>query len=219
MPDWDKIYKAFNKKGEDWKNISEGVIPQCFINGINPIFLDFISNTNFKNKYVFDIGCGNGKYLIYLSELGWQTDGMDASQTSVQMTKEALGKKAGKITQDNMFEMDIDKNKYDLIISISTINHGYKKDLNKLINNIYNVLQNDGYAFITIPDKKCINTWKTFQKHKKLDDNTVVPLIGPEKDIPHSFYDQTEIEEMFKNFSSLEMKEDINGQWIIIAKK
>lgn len=219
MPDWDKIYKAFNKKGKDWQNISEGVMPQCFINGINPIFIDFVNNTKFKNKSVFDIGCGNGKYLIYLSALGFATDGIDFSETSIQMTKQELGDRAGTIKQADMFNMEITPNKYDLIISISTINHGYKKDLQKLINQIHTALTDGGYAFITIPDKECLHTWQTFKKHKKLDDNTVVPLIGPEKDIPHSFYDKEEIEEMFAKFSNLKMEKDVSGQFVISTKK
>ncbi len=219
MTNWDKIYKAFNKKGKDWEDVSDGVIPQCFINGINPLFIDFINKKNFKTKYAFDIGCGNGKYLNYLSSLGFKTDGIDFSQTSVNMTKKTLGKRAGKIKKANMFKMEIDSNKYDLIISISTINHGFKKDLTKLINHIYDALLDDGSVYITIPDTKCLNTWNTFKKFKKIDENTVTPLIGPEKDIPHSFYNKKEIEKMFKKFKHLKTPKDETGQWAITASK
>lgn len=219
MANWDKIYKAFNKKGKDWENISNGVMPRCFVEDISPIFLEFIEKTKFKNKYVFDIGCGKGNYLLFLSSLGWQTDGIDFSETSVKMTRDLLGDNTDDIRQADMFDMEITPNKYDLVISIRTINHGFKKDLSKLINQIYESLLDGGYAFITIPDKKCLQTWQTFQKHKKLDENTVIPLIGPEIDIPHSFYDKYEIEEMFGKFSKLDMKKDESGQWMVIARK
>ena len=219
MPNWDKIYQAFNKGGEDWKNITDGVMPQCFINDIHPDFVNLISEGNFKTKYAFDIGCGNGKYLSFLSALNWQTDGVDHSQTSVDMTRENLGTRAGNIHQADMFDMHISSGKYDLIISISSINHGFKKDLSKLINEIHAALLENGKTFITIPDKSCLETWKTFQKHKKLDDNTAEPLIGPEKGIPHSFYSKKEIKTMFAKFKKLQMKQDKTGQWLVIATK
>jgi 2-polyprenyl-3-methyl-5-hydroxy-6-metoxy-1,4-benzoquinol methylase len=219
MPDWDKIYKAVNKGGQPWQDINDGVIPYCFLEGVNPLFIKFIAKNKFKHKHVFDIGCGEGRYLIYLSALGWQTDGVDSSQTSVDMTKKVLGDKAGDIQQANMFTMEIATDKYDLIMSISTINHGFKKDLSKLIDEIYTALLKNGKTFITVPDKKCINTWRTFKKHKKIDENTVEPLIGPEKGIPHSFYTKEEIEKMFTKFKKLKMKEDKTGQWLVMATK
>jgi 2-polyprenyl-3-methyl-5-hydroxy-6-metoxy-1,4-benzoquinol methylase len=219
MVNWDKIYKAFNKKDKNWQDMNDGIVPACFTEGINPLFIEFLTRTNFKNKYVFDIGCGNGKYLSYLSSLDFKTDGIDFSKTSIAMTKEALGEKVGDIRQADMFDMNIAADKYDLIISISTINHGLKKDLQKLINEIYTAIVDGGKAFITIPDKKCLKTWRTFKKHKMLDENTAIPLIGAEKDIPHSFYDKKELEEMFTKFSKLEMQKDKTGQWIMIATK
>jgi len=219
MADWDKIYQSFNKGGKDWQKINDGIMPQCFINGISPLFIEFISKTNFKNKHVFDIGCGNGKYLVFLSALGWQTDGIDHSKTSVDMTKQALGDKAGDIKQADMLKIELPTDKYDLIISISTINHCFKADLSKLINKIYAALLKNGKTFITIPDKNCLQTWKTFQKHKKLDDNTATPLIGPEKGIPHSFYTTDEIKQMFAQFKHLDMKQDESGQWLVMATK
>jgi 2-polyprenyl-3-methyl-5-hydroxy-6-metoxy-1,4-benzoquinol methylase len=219
MPDWDTIYKTYNKGGKEWDKMKEGVLPYCFINGISPHFVDFVKKTKFSQEYALDIGCGNGKYLHYLAKLGFKTDGIDASTTSIEMTKKILSDKNSCIKKVNMFDMQIDKDKYDLIISISTINHGSKKDLSKLIEQIHKNLCTKGYTFITIPDKKCLETWDTFQKHEVLDENTIAPLIGPEKGIPHSFYTKTEIEGMFKNFSKLDMQTDVSGQWIIIATK
>ena len=219
MANWDKIYKAFNKKDESWQDMNAGVVPCCFIEGISPLFVEFVSKTNFKDSYVFDIGCGKGQYLNYLASLGFKVDGIDFSETSVAMTKEVLGLKVGNIKQADMFNMKIIPNKYDLIISIRTINHGFKKDLQKLVNEIYTALMDGGKTFITIPDKKCLKTWRTFKEHKMLDKNTAIPLIGPEKDIPHSFYDKVELEKMFAKFSKLEMKKDESGQWIVISTK
>jgi 2-polyprenyl-3-methyl-5-hydroxy-6-metoxy-1,4-benzoquinol methylase len=219
MADWDKIYKGYNKGGKEWQAINDGMVPFCFLEGINPLFIDFIEKAKFKSKRVLDIGCGNGKYLVFLSELGFYVDGIDSSETSVEMTKKALRGKAGEIRQADMFDMEIKNGKYDLIISISTINHGYKKDFQKLIAKIHTALITDGKFFANIPDKKCLGTWRTFKKYKTINENTVLPLLGPEKDIPHSFYTKKEIEEVLDKFTDLKMKKDKHGQWIVIAGK
>ena len=219
MPTWEKIYKAKNKGGKDWQKLRDGVTPFCFIEEVSPEFSKFIKQTKLTKKHVLDIGCGQGRYLVYLSSLGFQTDGVDSSQTAVKMTKKALGKKTGRIWRADMFKMKIPQNKYDLIISISTVQHGPKKDLQKLINNIHQSLLPDGQAFISIPDQGALKIWRTCKKYKRLNKNTVVPLVGPEIGTPHSFYSKAEIRKIFSQFAKLKMTKNKHGQWSVIGTK
>lgn len=219
MTTWEKIYKAHDKGGKSWQSVSDGYTPFCFIEDVSLLFKKFIEKTKFSQKHVLDIGCGKGRYLIYLSSLGFQTDGVDSSPMAVKMTKKVLGKKAGRIWKTDMFKMDIEKDKYDLIISISTVQHGIKKDLQKLIKKIHQVLLPGGHTFITIPDQGALSTWQTCQKYQRLNKNTVVPTIGPEIGIPHSFYSQAEIKKIFAQFADLKMEKSKFGQWSVMATK
>jgi len=40
---------------------------------------------------VIDIGCGNGKYLVFLKTQGFEVNGIDSSPTAVEMRKGFLG--------------------------------------------------------------------------------------------------------------------------------
>ncbi len=51
-----------------------------------------------------------------------------------------------------MFDYKIAEKKYDLVFSISTIHHGLKEDVVKLIKRIYDKLVDGGHTFITLPD-------------------------------------------------------------------
>ena len=82
--------------------------------------------------YVLDIGCGTGKYLKFLHSLKFKTDGIDSSKTAIQITKKGLPIDS-KINCTKMFEFKIPKDRYDLIISISTIHHGTKVQIQNLI--------------------------------------------------------------------------------------
>ena len=56
MTVWDKIYQDYKNGGEAYATLQQGLIPE---------FLEFIKAHDFKIKKVLDIGCGNGKYLVF----------------------------------------------------------------------------------------------------------------------------------------------------------
>src|SRR3989339_1017126 len=101
MTIWDNIYKNYQKGGEAWATLSEET---------HPLFKQFLRQSNFELKHVLDIGCGIGKYLKILQVGGFKTDGIDSSETAVEMTKKILGDDSI-IVCVNMFEFEIPKNK------------------------------------------------------------------------------------------------------------
>lgn len=183
MTIWDNIYKNYQKSGVVWASLSEE---------IHPLFINYLLQTNFDFRHVLDIGSGTGKYLKFLQASTFRTDGIDSSETAVKMTKALLGNDSI-ISYVNMFEFEIPSNKYDLIISISTIYHGTKGQVQNLINKIYEALIVSGKIFITVPDLENSKKWNTFKNHKEIANCTFTPLIGPEKGLLHSFYTKEEV--------------------------
>lgn len=210
MTIWDNIYKNYKQGGEAYATLRKGLIPE---------FLSFIEENNFKVKHVLDIGCGNGKYLLFLKELGFQTDGIDSSPTAIEMTKVSLGVDS-EINLANMYEYRIRANKYDLIISIAAIHHGLKKPVRDLIKQFYPALLPGGRFFITLPDNEGSAHWTMMVEHYEIEPGTRVPLSGPEKDLPHSSFTKAEIEEMFSEFKNLQLNLLMDrGRWIITGEK
>lgn len=56
-------------------------------------------------------------------------------------------------------------------------------------------------------------------EHETLEDGTCIPLIGPEKGLPHSFYSKEEIDKIFSIYSRIESDLDERGRWIITGEK
>lgn len=210
MTVWDKIYQDYKQGGEEYATLRKGLIPE---------FLEFIKNNNFKLKNVLDVGCGNGKYLVFLKSLDFKASGLDSSPTAVSMTKEAVGEDLN-ILCANMYEYEMPATSYDLIISIAAIHHGLKKQVSGAIKNIYNALVSGGLCFITLPDNEGNSHWTMMVGHKEIEPGTRVPLSGLEKDLPHSSYTKAEITEMFSDFKkiNLQLLAD-RGRWIITAEK
>ncbi|MFX0198814.1 MAG: class I SAM-dependent methyltransferase [Candidatus Hodarchaeota archaeon] len=209
MTIWDEIYKEYKRVGKAWASLDEE---------IHPIFKEFLKNSVFKLKSVFDIGCGDGRYLKLLELSGFNIAGIDSSETAIEMAKVILDNKSA-VTVANMYLYEIPKEKYDLIISIAALHHGKKPEITNLIDTIYSALVPNGKTFITIPDLSCVETWDTFKTRKEIERGTFVPLIGPEKGLPHSFYTKKEIQELFIKFKDLKLFKDDIGRWIVQASK
>ncbi|MFH1838575.1 MAG: class I SAM-dependent methyltransferase [Candidatus Kuenenbacteria bacterium] len=210
MTIWDNIYKNYQNGGEAWASLSEEIYP---------LFKQFLNQSNFKLKYVLDIGCGTGKYLKILQSNGFKINGIDSSKIAVEITKKILNKNSVVLCV-NMFEFEILKNKYALVISISTIHHGTKEQVQNLINKIYNALVDNGRIFITVPNLKSSKKWNTFfRDQKKIAKGVFVPLLGPEKGLPHSFYTKKEAQKLFSKFKNLKLDLDSHGRWVAQASK
>jgi len=209
MTIWDNIYKNKKKNGDTWATPSDRYFPS---------FEQFLKQSNFEIKHALDIGCGIGKYLKILQSKEFKTDGVDSSKTAVEMTKKLLGDNSTILCAD-MFEFEIPKNKYDLIISILTIHHGTKKQVQNLIDRIYEAIMVNGKIFITVPDFESSKKWNTFKNHEKITEGTFAPLSGPEKGLPHSFYAKEEVKKLFSKFTNLKLNIDDEGNWVAQASK
>jgi hypothetical protein len=102
---------------------------------------------------------------------------------------------------------------------VATIQHGFKKDVQNLINKINSALVVGGKMFITIPDFESSKKWNTFKNHKDLGGGTFAPLSGPEKGLPHSFYTKAEVRKLFAKFSDAKIRLDDRGRWVAQASK
>jgi SAM-dependent methyltransferase len=209
MTTWDTIYKNYQQGGEAWATLQEGLLPQ---------FLTFVKGNTFEKQKALDIGCGTGKYLLFLQHLGFQVLGIDSSATAVEMTQKALGDTSTALCA-NMFTYDIPKHTYDFIFSISTIHHGLKAEVAHLIDSIYRSLAPGGKVFITLPDIEKHKHWRTFKTEKEIAPGTYVPQTGPEKGLAHSVFSEQEIRQIFIEFNDVNLSLDEIGRWCITGSK
>ena len=209
MTVWDSISKNYQKCWEERATLKEWLLPQ---------FIKFIEHTSFDKKSVFDIGCGNGKYLVYLQNLGFKIAWIDSSPTAIEIIQNNI-KNNENIYCADMYSKKIQPNEFDLIISIQTIHHWSKQEIIKLIDMIYTALLSKWKIFITLPNYESSNYRNTFKDKTEIFPGTFIPNSWPEKGLAYSFFTQEEIQQIFKKFKNITTQLDSGGRRIIIWEK
>lgn len=206
MTTWDDIYKNFNEGGPAWATLGEE---------LHPAFLAFLERAEFSCRKALDIGCGEGKYLKFLQEVGFRTTGLDSSPTAVQMAKVALEGKGQWIVAD-MFEFAYPAAAFDLVLSHATLHHGPKTRVVELIHKIHTMLVPDGNLFLTLPSEESKKKWPMMEGHQILEDGTCVPTRGPEKGLAHSFFSLAETVRLFAGkYKGLSITTDPAERWVV----
>ena len=208
MPDWEEIFK---EKGYVF------VDPHQDMSRLATIF------HKHEVKRILDLGCGTGRHLAYLSQAGFEVSGFDSSKTALDLAKKWLEEECleADILQCRMEEaFPYPDGHFDAVISIQVIHHNLMLDILTTVNEIERVLKTGGYIFITVPilgpkPEKSEDDWELHW----VEEGTYIPQSGPESGIPHHYFTEEEIHEIFSNFKILEMYMDDTDHRCILAIK
>ena len=99
-------------------------------------------------KEVLDLGIGQGRNSIPLAELGFNVTGVDYSTKCLEVCKNTCNKL--NLVQSDIRTFDIEKDKYDMIISGYVLHFLHKNDSYQIIKNIKNNLKNNGIVYISV---------------------------------------------------------------------
>jgi ubiquinone/menaquinone biosynthesis C-methylase UbiE len=206
MPDWEKI---FEEKGYVF------VDPHQDMSRLTKLF-------HSKNvKKVLDLGCGTGRHLVFLSRAGFEVSGFDSSKTALELTEKWL--------KEEELDADIRLCRmeesfpypdafFDAVISIQVIHHNLMQDIRTSIREVERVLKIGGIIFITVPilgpkPENPEDDWHL----QPVEDGTFIPQSGPESGIPHHYFTEDELHEVFRNFKIQEMYMDDTDHRCILS--
>ena len=112
----------------------------------------FILNIIKNRKRVLDVGCGSGKHVSILENLGYEVTGIDKSKRMVEVSKAN--------TRSDIYNMDVlDLNfeeKFNAIICIKSVLNHLKsyEEFELAIKNMINCLEKDGIIIIDLDNKR-----------------------------------------------------------------
>lgn len=180
---------------------------------------EYISNKyNFKNHNILDIGAGAGTYLITVAKKDKTVTGkmIDLPEISKiqnrNIIKENLQERLSSISCDYNKEFPVEN--YDDIFLFAVVHQEPKKNVIKLLDNIYKILKPNGRLFLTsffLNDDKVSPEFSV---------QFAIEMLANSKN--GKVYTHSEIKELLKNcnFSSVERIEEIpSPATLYIAKK
>jgi 2-polyprenyl-3-methyl-5-hydroxy-6-metoxy-1,4-benzoquinol methylase len=105
-----------------------------------------------------DIGCGTGEVLEYFTKKGWDTKGIEPSDNARSYAVENLGLSVEK----EEYLQKLKEKSFDVISMWHVLEH--VPQLNKRMEQVKNIMKDDGVAFIALPNYK---SWdgEYYKKH------------------------------------------------------
>lgn len=156
-------------------------------------------------KEVLDLGIGQGRNSIPLAELGFNVTGVDYSTKCLEICKNTCNKL--NLVKSDIRTFDIEKDKYDMILSGYVLHFLHKNDSYQIIKNIKNNLENNGIVYISVfslEDPK-------FSKHSTSSDFEILDnniLHNKVNDTYVSFFSKDEVLNLFSDFKTIFVSEE-----------
>lgn len=180
---WDEIY---HKQGE----VQKGVLPTV---------VEAIKKFKENNiKKVLDLGCGMGRYSIYLKEAGFEVTAVDISEKAVETTKKKavnLGYQIDTAICD-MRELPFKDETFDAVLCVWTSGHGTLKDMKKHALEMIRVVKEGGIIFVDYPSIED----ERYGIGKEIEENTFLDNMEGEEKIPHHYTNKEEIAKVYEGY-------------------
>ena len=156
-------------------------------------------------KEVLDLGIGQGRNSIPLAELGFNVTGVDYSTKCLEICKNICNKL--NLVKSDIRTFDIEKDKYDMILSGYVLHFLHKNDSYQIIKNIKNNIKNNGIVYISLfsLDDPRFNKPSTSSDFEILDNNILHNIVN---DTYVSFFSKKEVLNLFSDFKTIFVSEE-----------
>jgi len=149
--EWEKKVYSQNKQINRYPY---GELVSIFFNSLN-----YLNNNHKKNIKILELGCGTGNNVKFISELGYDVYGIDASQSACEIANNFIKENNLKATilESKFNNLPFDDNNFDMIIDREAMYCGTLNDIKESWLEANRVLKNGGViiSFMYTSD----NTW------------------------------------------------------------
>lgn len=149
---------------KNWNNFGE-------INELDRKFFNTYVKSNFPDSQqinILEIGFGNGSFLSYGQELGWEMSGTEINPA----LQEAALKAGYKVYKENEYE-NLSDNSFDCICAFDVLEHLNKNELNNTFKKVNKLLKPGGIFITRFP-----NGDSPFGLYNQNGDLTHISFIG-----------------------------------------
>lgn len=155
---------------------------------------------------VYDLGCGAGRHLAYLSADDFEAYGTDVAPKGLAACRhylDELGLKA-RLVQADMIAAPFADDTFEAAVSTNVLNHGSRARLQLAVDELFRVLRPGAEAFLTV-----LNTrdWR-HGNGAQIEPDSFVLADGPEAGILHHFFSESDLRDWLKAFEILHLERE-----------
>ena len=158
-------------------------------------------------KQVLDLGCGDGRHLVFLAKQGFISSGVDGAFWGVCREREWADREGltVKLVCSEVRSLPWEDGSFDCVISTRVIHHQLLEAIRETIREVKHILRGKGLFYFTVPKYFLLGNWKD-GKYTEVEKHTYTPWDGFEKDIPHHLFTKRELTSILKDeFEILEI--------------
>lgn len=150
---------------------------------------------------ILDLGCGNGRHVLYFARQGFKVSGVDISNESLALCRRWLSVEG--LTADlrctSIDALSDSDAAYDVVVSYGVLDHVTKSVALAAIEEVKRVLKRGGLFHLNL------RSWESFDfgKGEEIEPRTFLLTDGPEQGLPQHFWTGEEIEELLVYFTVL----------------
>lgn len=152
---------------------------------------------------IWDFCCGAGRHTVLISQMGHKAYGSDISENGINHTKNWLDSNNLKATLKvaDMTENIFAGMNFHGAVSWDALHHNTIDNINKAVENVYESLCEGGMFMVSL-----LSTMGgAFHIGKEIEKNTFVREDGSEAGVPHHYFDEQSIRELFKKWTIVSM--------------
>ncbi len=168
---------------------------------------------------VLDLGCGNGRHVVYLARHGCQVFGLDSSPEALALTRTWLAQEglAAELRLHSMTEpLPYPPEFFDAVLAIQVIHHAALATIREIVGEMGRVLKRQGFVCVTVSTPKANPRW---QHAIETEPGTYLPLDGREHGLLHHQFTPDELRDLFTAFHVRELRRDSTHHLYLSAVK
>jgi SAM-dependent methyltransferase len=150
-----------------------------------------------------DLGCGKGRHVLLMCELGIRAHGLDVSDVAIAFAQAWLKSRglSADLRTGSMTELPYPDASLEFIVSHGVFDHALQAVRLKAAAEVERVLKPGGRFFVSVISERD----SAFGQGREVEDQTWLVEEGFERGIPQAFFDQDRIRSEFGRFKTESM--------------
>ena len=153
---------------------------------------------------VLVLGAGNGRNFPPFLAAGARIDALDDDASRIASVQERLGKQTGLRFAHGAYDAPLPfPERYDAALSTSALLHGSRRGVAAAVRNVFEALRPGGTLHLVLGSRSD----PRYGEGDDLGDGAFAPLDGPERAVPHVYFDRDGVRALLERFELAELSE------------